>query len=375
MPGNELLGRARSFGLRRQHHHNQLESVSVNRTQKGSGHGEIVHEQHRAEYLPASSTARSNYPVSPQSMDHSPISMQHQARSDYSTNQSARHGFIDREMIGLALGSPRDSPLLALPPAETNNIEKGCQSPTWISTFKSGSNTDTSIMEVEKPSGTKWRNLGGLFGKKTADTNTSPSVLFYQAEPLDRGGRVQQPPLQEQQQPIQHAQSRETTKARCLWSPESDSSYMVESAPPHSLSVKSDKGGSGDRRKKRSLRKRLGKVQIEPSSNMTFSPLALMSHKLQEREETSPMPPPKDRAIMEEPATLKLHGGSLLEVEIPSIQLERFSIMFDDLLHPQPQAAMLVHRGRQRPELGIADDDGPNQVGVQYPVAALILKV
>ena len=78
---------------------------------------------------------------------------------------------------------------------------------------------------------------------------------------------------------------------------------------------------------------------------------------------------------MEEPATLKLHGGSLLEVEIPTIQLERFSIMFDNLLHPQPQARLSAHREIQRAEPGTADDAALNTVGAQHPVAALVFKV
>lgn len=376
MPGSEFLGRVKSFGSRRHHHPNRLENVSLNRTPKRSGRGEVVHEQQGDEYLPSSATAAtSSHQVSPQPMDRISKSRQHHIRSDHSLSQSAHHGFLDRELIGLALGSPRESSLPALPAAETNNIEKRCQSPTSTSTLQSGSSTSTSILEVEKPSGMKWRNLGGFFGKKASNASTQPSALFYQAEPLDRGGNLQQPPLQEQQQAIQHARSGETTRNRRLWSPESDSSHIVENAPPPSPFVKSDECGSGDHRKKRSLRKRLGKIQIASSSNLTVSPLALVSHELQGREEKNPTLPPKDRATMEEPATLKLHGGSLLEVEIPSIQLERFSIMFDNLLHPQPQVTLMAHRGRQRAKLGTADDAGTNKVGEQHPVAGLVFTV
>ena len=367
MPRSEFLGRAKSFGSRRQHRPNQLENVSMNKTQKGSGFEQFVHEQQLAKYLPSSATAAtSNYQISPRSIDRNAKSRQHYVRSDHSPSQS---GFLDRDLIGLALGSPRESPLPASPPAETNSIGKP---PRSTSTLQSGSNTSTSILEVEKPSGTKRRNFGRFFGKIASSVNTPPSTLFYQAEPLDRGGNLQQPPLQEQQQPIQHARSRKTTKNHRLWSPESDSSDMVENVHPHSPSVKSDKGGSGDHREKRRLRKTLGKLQTEPYSNLTVSPLALASHKLQEK---NPTPPPENRATREEPATLKLHGESLLEVEIPSIQLERFSIMFDNVLHPQPQATLLAHRGRQRAGFGTADDAGPNRVGEQHPVAALIFKV
>ena len=370
MPRSEFLGRAKSFGSTRQHHPNQLKNISVNRTQKGLGPGEVAGQQQRAECLPSSATATSHYQISPQFMDCTPKSRQHQVRSDHSSSQSSHHGFPDRELIGLALGSPRESLLPALPPAETNNIGKRCQSPTSISTLQSGSGTSASILEVEKPSGMKWRNLGGFFGKKASNANTSPSALFYQAERLDLGGRSQQPPLQEQQQ----VRSHETTQPDCIWSPETDSADMVERAPSNSPSVKSDKGGSRDHRKKRSLRKRLGKLQTESSSNLRASPLALMSQKPQERVDKKSAPPPKD-STMEEPATLELHGGSLLEVEIPSIQLERFSIMFDNLLHQQPQAALLSHQGRPWAEFGTADDAGPNKVGEQHSVAALLSKV
>ena len=375
MPGSEFLGRAKSFGSRRHHQPNRLENVSVSRTQKGSGHGEVVHEQQRVEYLPSSATAAtSHYQVSPQSMDRSSKSKQHHGRSDHSPSQPTHHDFLDRELIGLALGSPRESPLSALPTGETNNIEKRYQSPPSTSTLRSGSNTSASKLEVEKSSGTKWRNLGVFFGKKASSASTSPSALFYEAEPLGGGGSLQQLHQQEQQQHRQHAQSREMTKNGRLWSHESDF-YMEENGPPQSPSMKSDKGGNGDHRRMRSLRKRLGKVQIEPSSNRTISPSALVSHKLQEGGEKHLKHPPKDRATMEEPATLKLHGGSLLEVEIPTIQLERFSIMFDNLLNPQPQARLLAHRGMQRAEPGTADDADPNKVGAQHPVAALVFKV
>ncbi|KAL8792817.1 MAG: hypothetical protein Q9195_004546 [Heterodermia aff. obscurata] len=376
MPGSEFLGRAKSFGSRRQHHPNQLESVSVNRMQKESGREEVFHEPQRAEFLLSSTTAAtSNDPDSPQHMDCSSKSKQHQVPSGHSPSQSAHYGFLDRDLIGLALGSPRQSSLPPFPPAEGSNIGKHCQSPTSISTLQSGRNTSSSKMEVEKPSGTKRRNLGGFFGKKASNANASLSVLFYQAEQFDREGGSQQPPLQEQQQPTQHARLREMTKNGRLWSPEPDSSRMVENAPPHSLSVISDKGGSGDHRKKRSLRKRLGKVQIEPSSNLTVSPLAFLDHKLYDREEQTSTSPPKVRAPMEEPATLKSHGEPLLEVDIPSIQLERFSVMFDNLLHPQTQVTLLAHRERQRAEVETADDDGSNNVGEQLPLAALVFKV
>ena len=372
MPGSEFLGRAKSFGSRRHHHPNRPENLSLNRMPKWSGRNEVVHEQQGDEYLPSSATAAtSSHQVSPQTMDRIPKSRQHRVRSDHSLCQSAHHGFLDMELIGLALGSPRESPLPALPPAETTNLETRCQSPKSTSTLQSGSNTTTSIFEVEKPSGMKWRNLGGFLGKKASNASTQ----LYPVEPLDRGGYLQQPPLQEQQQAIQYARSGETTKNRRLWSPESDSSYIVQNAPPSSPFVKSDEGGSGDHRKERSLRKRLGKVQIASSSNPTVSPLALVSQKLQEREEKNQTLPPKDRATIEEPATLKLHGGSLLEVDIPNIQLERFSIMFGNLLHPQPQATLMAHRGRQRAKLGTADNAGTNKVGEKRPVSALVFKV
>ena len=307
-------------------------------------------------------------------MDRSAKSRRHHVRSDHSPSQSTRHGFRDsRELIGLALGSPPESPLLALLPTDTGNFGKRYQSPRSISDLQSGSNTSTSILEVEKSSGTKWRKLGGIFGKKASKADTSPSALFYQAEPLDQGGNLQQPPPPEQQKSTQDARSRETTKDGRLWNPVSDSSGMVKNAPPRSPPVKSNKGGSGDYGEKRSLRKRLGKLQLELSSNLTVSPLAVVSHKPLEREEKNQTPPPK--ITREAATTLELGGGSLLEVEIPSIQLERFSIMFENLLHPRPQATPLAHRERQRADFGTAGNAGPNKVSGQRPVTALIFKV
>ena len=177
MPRSELLVRAKSFGSGKQHRPNQLENVSMNKTQKGSGFEGFVHEQQLAKYLPSSATAAtSNYQISLQSIDRNAKSRQHHLRSDHSPSQSAYHGFLDRDLIGLALGSPRESPLPALPPTETNNIGKRRQSPRSTSTSQSGSNTSTSILEVEKPSGTKRRNFGKFFEKIASLQREHPTI-------------------------------------------------------------------------------------------------------------------------------------------------------------------------------------------------------
>lgn len=64
-----------------------------------------------------------------------------------------------------------------------------------------------------------------------------------------------------------------------------------------------------------------------------------------ERLETSPIPP------------VPQLNGSLLDVEIPSIKMERYSVMFGSLLQPQPAASLLARRQATLDRLKSIDDE------------------
>lgn len=355
MPGSEFLARAKPFGSRRHQHPGQLEIGSQGSTQNGSVQTQVSYEQQRIGSSASSAIqAVTVHQASPQSTYRSPSIKRPCGQSNDSTSQSHHYGSLEREKIGLAIGSPRESTLPALPSAEMHDSRKGCQSPESVSTVQSESITTTDRPGNERLKGARWKNLGGLFGKRVLNT-ASPSVPFYQVEPSVQGDMQQQRPF-EQQQHTPHTRSRQTAETRRYLSPGLHSSHKTEQVPRNPSTVESRKVEVVAPRRKLSLRKMLGEKQMEPS------PKTLPRLGTAPREEggmKSPTPSPMDNHNRNEPATLKLNGGSLLEVDIPSVQLERFSIMFENLLQPQTQATLSTRAKGQLEELRPTDGADP----------------
>ena len=337
MPGRESHVRAESFASRRRHQPSHLLIVPSHIAQDGSGCRPTSYERQRP-FFPGHSTATalSNPGILLQPTNRSTSSDQKSCPSNDSACQSRDYNSLDNEMIGIALGSPSESPLPSLPSAGPDDSSRCYQSPASVFTVQSGSVASTNKPESGKPRGTNWKTLGGLLGKKVHNF-TTPPLPFYQAKPFPQGDHLQQ-------KYSQVPQSCEATKTSPYLGPDYTKHNHCKNPSRPSPTVEPFKAKDGGPRRKRSLRKMLGEKNKAPSSSPTY-PQSRMGPLLEEGSEESPAPSPKDKFTIREPVIVKLNGGSLLEVEIPSVQLERFSIMFETLLQPQQQAVLFA-RGR-----------------------------
>ena len=319
MPNIEFLARAKSFSSRRHRHPDQLQIVIANHTRCTS------------ELTQRSNDQRREHPESPgliatSRQESSPPTKQYSSSGAYNDVPVS----FDSPMIGLAIGSPHESPLSASTSGKSNGRQECCQSPEAISTVQSGSNTScytsSGLPDAGKVKGTPWKSIGGLFGKKNilATPTASPSYQTGQLSPNED-------PRLSNSVTVQSGQAMD---ADGLLDPEFSVGKKKESRPHHSPIAMSDIHKAESPRRKRSIRRFIAEKQMEPSSKHAVPRLRSVPTG-KEIGQKSPKPPPKDNDFSGDPATFKLKGGSLLEVEIPSVQMERYSIMFGGLLHPQ----------------------------------------
>ena len=335
--------RAKSFGSEKRHKPSHLHIVPSHTARDGLSDRNTSYERQRPG-VPRHSTATalSNQRILLLPTNRSTSSNQNSCQSNDSASQAKDYDSFDNNMIGIALGSPSEILLPAPPSAGTDDSLSCYQSPASVSTVQSRGIASTDKLESENSRGSNWKTLGGFLGKKVHNV-TTPPIPFYQAKPYPHGEHFQR-------ENSQLPQSCQTKKTRRYLRPGNTSPCCYGNPSRPSPIVEPFKAKDGGPRRKRSLRKVLGEKNKAPSSSTTY-PQSRMGALLEEGSEESPAPPPKDNITIREPVMVKLNGGSLLEVEIPSIQLERFSIMFENLLQPQPQAVLFAQRRGQLDEL------------------------
>ena len=227
-------------------------------------------------------------------------------------------------MIGTAfIGSPGQSPLPALPPDDRDvDVSYVCSSP------------DSGSKGIKRK-GSKWKSLGSFFGRRDV-RSASP---FYQLD------RKQQP------EPANQYITRDCSETNALRRKRADSNhgkkvYQVES----STGVPGKEGGDLLRRnssRRRGLRRR--KVE-EPQPEMQRIPVEHTAHAIS-----------KNLDPRGEQQGSRMPGSSLLQVEIPCVEMERYSVMFGDVLGPQvrqskTQPSLLARRQAHLEELHTVAD-------------------
>ena len=263
-------------------------------------------------------------------------------------NMSADYGSIDAEMIGIALGSPCQSSLPVVHTAELDDFRSTCRSPESTSTVKSESNGSSNLSEKDKSQRTKWKGFGGLFRKKSDPY--PPSTPLYKVELS-----FQQSQQRPHQPHINFASLDEDgKKSNHDARPAFDSFHHPERASNGRSSTGFPTVGVTSPRRMRSLRNKLNAKQVEAS----FRPATLRSRTMptavDEKRPTHPLGA-SDKTTKREPAMLRSNPGSFLEVEIPSIKLERYSVMFSGLLPPQSHSLPLEQRQAQMEDAGTTD--------------------
>ncbi|TLD37399.1 hypothetical protein E2P81_ATG04211 [Venturia nashicola] len=219
------------------------------------------------------------------------------------------------DIIGVALGSPSHaaffhSPMFESPYQNTLAASKDFLTPPLSTPGRSmtsdeSRSTKNDLDEGTKPKLSRWRSLGGLFGRKQvqARNDRKPSPLVQPSSPALQERR----PLPRVQQTSPAPVDLKLHGAHA-WDRDNSSRVVFEAqtSPPSTKKTRRERMG-------------LGRSQTAPTV---------------ETRSESPAPPPK---------------GPMLDVEIPDTKMERYSVMFnqtpDDTPHSEsPPSGLLARR-------------------------------
>lgn len=228
----------------------------------------------------------------------------------------------DETVIGLALGSPRQNPSPNLPPDDRDvDVSYVCSLPE----------DPAHTLGVEKRSGgkgikrkgSKWKSIGSLFGRREV-RSVSP---FYQLE------------QRQKLEPAKQLITQNYLETTALRRKRADSNHGNKALRVGSSTGMPGEKSSGLLRRNSSRRRGLrGRKVEEPQPEMQRIPAKYSSHAIAE-----------DVHRREQREGCLMPGPSLLQVEIPCVELERYSVMFGDVLEPEirqskPQPSLLARR-------------------------------
>ncbi len=223
----------------------------------------------------------------------------------------------DEIVIGLALGSPGQSPLPPLPPDDRDvdvcndvDVSYSASSPRKA---EGGLGTVTEIGtggQDIKRKGSKWKSFGSLFGRKDSVARVSEASPFYQLDRIPGQGS---------------AKSRDAEnhlEINALRRKRADSSRSKTGTDSSQSTTKGE--GNGLLRRNSSRRRGLRRRKAEEMKPDMFRlPNSLSAHA-----EVEDLQPPS--------VAPRRPMASLLQVEIPNVELDRYSVMFGDLLGSNP---------------------------------------
>ena len=243
---------------------------------------------------------------------------------------TGRRLYSDEILIGLALGSPGQNPMPPQPASDrdVDDIPDNFSLPRYPSSQMG------YVCEVGgggtalTRKGSKWKTLGGLLGKKKAIARAPKASPFYQLdEPSQQG-------------PINQLIPQDHLETNALRRKRADSARTVQGKRGRANTLQSttkvEVGGllrRNSSRKKGFRRKRTNADELLPEMRILHS--ALSAHAAVE-DQQSLMP------------NLLPPGLSLLQVQIPNVEMERYSVMFGDVLQgkeqPKPQPSLFSER-------------------------------
>lgn len=222
----------------------------------------------------------------------------------------------DEIIIGLALGSPRKTPPPTVLPDDRDSLAN----------YSSPRSAEGAIMREKgderidgkgpKARGAKWKGFGGLFSKRDNQARTSPHLPFS--------------PDQDalQAEPSEHfPQCAKTTRSNAIL--DQEKRVQQSSISSHSQERESASVLRRSSTKRKILRKRkIEELKNERQRAHTFPPSGVF--------EARPHLPRIDH-LQKGHCELPVPRPSLLQVDIPNIEMERYSVMFGDVLSLTPQ--------------------------------------
>ncbi|KAI4121011.1 MAG: hypothetical protein LQ338_006614 [Usnochroma carphineum] len=239
----------------------------------------------------------------------------------------AHHPCVDppppEEMIGLALGSPGQSPLPPLFPDEGTLRSSKSPEPTYAPSHSTG-------RDAFRSKGSRWKGFGGIFGKRSGSGQPPCASSLYRIhEPLFSADSHT-----DHHQRQKHQASAAQPKTQHSLGRSTPNGLSRDWIGPEQLRSPQDRKDQGFQRKSslrryNVLRKQAKDVQKADAMGRT----QLKGHS------AGNSTPSNDVTRNTNVPRAESQGGSLLQVEIPSIELERYSVMFSTLLHPSQQAS------------------------------------
>ncbi|KAI4206814.1 MAG: hypothetical protein LQ346_000876 [Caloplaca aetnensis] len=219
------------------------------------------------------------------------------------------------EMIGVALGSPSHNPL---PPLSSD----GETSWTTRSPEPTSAYTQPSEREALRAKGSRWKGFGGIFGKRSGLCQDSPASSRYQIdEPSNSAHSHQQHQLRKGGTKIQDQMggSKQNGIAPRDW------------IGPEQLRSPEHNRDHGFHRKTSLRRNNVLRKQANESQKAEIMESNPLKRDVRNGSTTN------DWVVNQEVGRARSQGRSLLQVEIPNVELERYSVMFSALLYPGQQ--------------------------------------
>ncbi|KAI4249186.1 MAG: hypothetical protein L6R40_000644 [Gallowayella cf. fulva] len=216
-------------------------------------------------------------------------------------------------MIGLALGSPGQSPLLSLPPEDSTS---------WANKdmeFQNHAASQPTNQEALSSKASRWKTFGAFFGKRPGLAQASSAPSTYQFDrcpgPVRPHGNYNQHPTQPTPTPSGIPESH---------------IVHTHNGPPR------DWIGPGQlpstrntlRKKPSGRRNQFIRKQVKDVNDLDSS--------RRSRKEGSPKPM-LEGGLTGSTVRRPEAKASLLQVEIPNVELDRYSVMFSSLLQTCPQ--------------------------------------
>ena len=242
----------------------------------------------------------------------------------------------DEIVIGLALGSPRQSSILATRPGDRDvDVSCVCSSPEKpVSPLGIVYDMGSGSKSIKRK-GSKWKSLGNLFGRREVRSASSLTRLDQK----------------QQSEPAKQFITQDQLETNALRRKRADSGHGRKEHRVDSFTGMPGEESSGLLRRFSSRRRGLRRRKVEePRPQMQRIPGIYTARAITENSKSH-----------EERPGSRVPCPPLLQVEIPCVELERYSVMFGDVLKPQarqskPQPSLLARRQAHLEELHTAAD-------------------
>lgn len=219
---------------------------------------------------------------------------------------------VDTTSIGLAMGSPRDNPLPPTPHAPPAYSDTFTLPPSDNGRFMASEYVHEQLSRDSKPKGTRWKNFGSLFGRRDGATRAEAS-LKQQTDPSS------------QSKPSQFSGAQSSVTRKRAGSDKEKAMEAHNSAAgrhvargPSLLRRTSTRRKVGARRKPGDSRQETSRTRAAGLGILNWNPPSTVNGVDQQNHRR-----PQAQAF------------SLLQIEIPNVELERYSVMFGNVLVPE----------------------------------------